>query len=232
MSLTLHSARTGFASLVASSALVLAACSADAETDAPVTTETGEVAIATIPASLAPFGDGYPNTGDPCRRLGESEATANWLDDSEDLVGCPTADAAAALGGEVLTVRDGITVVSVPRGNANPGLADYDARVAGTDYNATTLLECGFGGKPPTDSCRAGVKRNWGEAGKHLVEVTKPDGRKRAIFFDGTTPFGADSAESDGSAGWDFAVAREGDRTTISYGPETYVVVDALVEGG
>jgi len=108
-----------------------------------------------------------------------------------------------------------------------------DALVAGTDYNATTVLKCGFGGKPPTQDCDAGVKRNWGDSpGESLVEVTKPDGTKRAIFFKGTEPYGADSAQSDGSAGWDFKSTRSGDTVTITFGPESYVVVDALVEGG
>lgn len=108
-----------------------------------------------------------------------------------------------------------------------------DALVEGTDYNATTLMPCGFDGKPPELTCEAGVKRNWGDTpGEHLVEVSKPDGSKRAIFFKGTEPYGADSAQADGSAGWDFSSTRDGDQVTITYGPETYVVVDALIEGG
>ena len=107
-----------------------------------------------------------------------------------------------------------------------------DVLVAGTDYSATASVPCGFRGDAPTQSCPAGVKRNWGEDGTTLVEVTKPDGFKRAIFFRGTTPFSADSAQADGSASWTFTVTRSGDRTTIKYGPETYVIVDAFVEGG
>ena len=113
-----------------------------------------------------------------------------------------------------------------------PAYGEGDATVAGTDYNATTIMDCGFDNAPPEQSCNAGVKRNWGEDGTHLVEVTKPDGRKRAIFFNGTTPYGADSAQADGSAGWEFKTTRDGDQVTISYGPETYVVVDALITGG
>tara|TARA_R110000850_G_scaffold32286_1_gene88886 strand:+ start:64 stop:576 length:513 start_codon:yes stop_codon:yes gene_type:complete len=107
-----------------------------------------------------------------------------------------------------------------------------DALVPGTEYNATTEIACGFNGNAPDRSCPAGVKRQWGEDGTTLVEVAKPDGFKRAIFFRGTTPYGADSAEADGSAGWDLESSRKGDQVTVTFGPETYVIVDALVEGG
>lgn len=60
----------------------------------------------------------------------------------------------------------------------------------------------------------------------------KPDGRKRALYFNGLKPYSADSAESDGSAGWDFSSTREGDQTTITFGSETYVLIDAFIEGG
>lgn len=219
--------------LAGACALALAACGGDAAGDG-----TTDEQLAEIPESLAPFGDGYPLSGAPCRQLGESEATSNWLDDSAVLVGCPDEASAEALGGTIVTNIDGVRIVSVPTGNANAGMGENgppgsgDALVPGTEYNATSIIDCGFGGAAPTQSCEAGVVRNWGEEGKHLVEVQKPDGFKRAIFYDGTTPFSADSAESDGSAGWEFEVAREGDRVTITYGPETYVIVDALIEGG
>ena len=119
-----------------------------------------------------------------------------------------------------------------PEEAATPAYGEGDAMVAGTDYNATTILDCGFDNAPPTQSCEAGVKRNWGEDGTHLVEVSKPDGSKRAIFFNGTEPYGADSAQADGSAGWDFTTTRDGDRVTVNFGPETYVLVDALITGG
>ena len=115
---------------------------------------------------------------------------------------------------------------------AQPAYGEGDALVAGTDYNATTLLKCGFDNAAPEQTCEAGIKRNWGEEGQHLIEVSKPDGFKRAIFLRGTEPYGADSAQADGSAGWDFATTRDGDQVTVKFGPETYVLVDAMVTGG
>jgi hypothetical protein len=199
----------------------------------------------TIPENLAPFGDGYPSAGDPCRRLGESSSTANYLDDSEILVGCPSVESATALGGRLVDTLQGVTLVSISTGDANAGLTEMqstrtsggdgeDALVTGTDYHATAQVSCGFGGAEPTTNCPAGVKRNWAEDGTTLVEITKPDGLKRAIFFRGPTPYGADSAEADGSAGWDFEASRREDqsKSVIKFGPETYIIFDAFVVGG
>lgn len=110
--------------------------------------------------------------------------------------------------------------------------ASEDVLVPGTEYSAITILSCGFDGAPPTQQCNAGIKRNWGEPGEHLIEVSKPDGRKRAIFFRGTEPYGADSAQSDGSAAWELKWTRKDDQTTVTFGPETYVIVDAMITGG
>lgn len=72
------------------------------------------------PATLRVMGDGYPKPGDPCRQLGETEATSNYLDDSAVLIGCPGGDsstAASAITGRgnarVVGEADGVTLISV-----------------------------------------------------------------------------------------------------------------------
>lgn len=118
-------------------ALGVAACS---EEEAGL--DETSVAQIEFPASLNPIGRGYPDDGDPCRRLGESEAVTNWLDDSAILVGCPSDADASMLDATMVGIVDGFSIVSVPAGDANPGLSlempiDPDALVPGTNYHAT-----------------------------------------------------------------------------------------------
>ena len=140
-------------------------------------------------------------------------------------------------GEEAIVALDNATTAAQQIGartiaSGEPGYTQGDAKVPGTDYHATTIIKCGFEKAAPAQSCDAGVKRNWNGMGEHLVVVTKPDGRNRSIFFKGTQPYGADGAQADGSAGWDFQIRRDGDQVTISFGPETYVIIDALITGG
>lgn len=220
-----------FATTALAGTLILAACGQPKADSAPAE------APAAIPASLAPFGEGHPNAGDPCRRLGESPATANWLDDSAVLVGCPTAEAAAALGGRVVDTVEGVTLVSIPTGDANAGMAagdgdsQGDAKVEGTDYNATAEIPCAVDGGETKLRCKAGVKRKWGDDGSTIVTVTRPDGSSRSLFFKDGKAISADGAEADGSAAYAFKAERVGDDTRISFGPERYVVPDAFVLG-
>jgi len=102
----------------------------------------------------------------------------------------------------------------------------------GSGYNATAQVECSFNGGVRLQRCFAGVRRNQGPDGTTYVEVTKSDGRTRILYFRGTRAFGADSAQSDGSAGYVFEARRQRDETWISFGPERYAIPDAFVVGG
>lgn len=67
------------------------------------------------------FGSGFPAAGDPCRRLGESAETVDYLDHTADLVACPetlpTLDAFVADTGAIEVFRqDGFIGYSIPKG--------------------------------------------------------------------------------------------------------------------
>jgi hypothetical protein len=110
---------------IACAALLFVACGQKAQPPSDTSEPESPATTATAwPKSLNPFGDGYPKAGDPCRRVGESAATANFLDDSAILVGCPASDAEAiaALGGKTVGEVEGIALISISQGDANVGM--------------------------------------------------------------------------------------------------------------
>lgn len=98
----------------------------------------------TWPASFKVMGLGYPSEGDKCRRLGESAAVINYLDDSAILVGCPgtrDSDAAIALISErsakVVGEVDGVTLISIhasskpaPAAKENESATDFSGSIS------------------------------------------------------------------------------------------------------
>ena len=230
--------------LVVAITLALAGCgpsNESAPTSAPTATPDGAPAESVAPepasafawpASLVVVGDGFPQSGDACRRIGESAATVDWLDDSASLVGCPNAEAASALGGTAVGEVDGVTLVSVPNNPAAAGDGDGqgDALVAGTPYHATAQVRCeGYQGAAP-GLCDAGVVRGL-DTGPY-VEVQLPDGRQRTIFFNPDGSFLTFStAEADGTAAMATESRREGDTTIAILGTERYEIPDAFVLG-
>jgi len=208
--------------------LAVTACAPSSE-PAPASTPEPASAFA-WPASLVVVGDGFPQSGDACRRIGESAATVDWLDDSASLAGCPSAEAAAALGGTIVGEVDGVFLVSVPNNPAPAGEGQGDALVEGTAYHATAQIRCeGYQGAGP-GLCEAGVVRGL-ETGTY-VEVRLPDGRQRTIFFNPDGSFLTFStAEADGTAAMATESRREGDTTIAILGTERYEIPDAFVLG-
>ena len=207
---------------------VLAAC----QGGPPAGDAAASAAAPNWPASLRIVGDGFPNPGDACRKIGETEATVNFLDDSATLAGCLSAQDAAALGGKVVATVDGVTLVSVPAGSASPGDGDGqgDAKVAGTKYDATAQVHCsGYKGAGP-GLCDAGVVR--GEETGPYVQVRLADGTQRIIFFEKSGKFlSFSTAQSDGTAAMKIGSKREGDTTIAMIGTERYEIPDAFVQG-
>jgi len=223
--------------IVLSAALALSGCQKAADNSTTPAAGPGDAAAtattqATWPASLNVLGDGFPNPGDPCRRIGESAATVDYLDHTATLAGCLSADDAAKLGGTVVATMDGVTLVSIPAAAAMPGDGDGqgDATVAGTKYNATAQIACSGYKGAAAGMCDAGVVRGT-ETGTY-VEVTLPDGGQRTLFFNPDGSFLAFStAEADGTAAMLSGSMRKGDATIATLGTERYEIPDVFVKG-
>lgn len=210
-------------------ALLLVACQDAADEAGAPAARTGKSAW---PSDLVVVGDGFPESGDPCRIIGESAATVDYLDHTATLAGCLSTEEAAALGGRVVDTVAGVTLVSVPTPARRPGAGDGqgDARVTGTDYHATAQVRCSGYQGAAAGMCDAGVVRGTG-TGTH-VEVTLPDGRTRTIFFNMDGSFlSFPTAQADGTAAMKIGSSREGDTTIARLGTERYEIPDVLVKG-
>lgn len=192
---------------------------------------SAESSVFIWPGSLNVVGDGFPTPDAPCRRLGESAATIDFLDDRKELVGCPTRLDAEKLGGQILKAVDGVTLVSVHSKNALT-ISDKgdDALVPGTTYHATAQISCaGYKGNA-VGRCDAGVIRS--EDGI-TIEVMLANGTKRIIFFNPDGSFLTFStAEADGTAAMAMSARKKGDITIAKLGTEIYEIPDAFVIGG
>lgn len=214
--------------LVAGPLLFLTACGGAPEANANSTLNSDNGAT---PTGLPLFGEGYPAKGDPCRRVGESAETVDFLDDSADLVGCPDEQSARSLNGKTLKTIDGTILVSVPRTGGGAMAKSEDALVAGTQYNATAEIECSGYRNHSAGRCPAGVKRKQ-EDGLTIVEIQWPKGDSRMLMFKDGKILGANTNQADGSAAFEVVGERKDDVTTVRIGPERYVIPDAFIMGG
>jgi hypothetical protein len=199
----------------ANAAFALTVVAAAAASSLPALTSAADIEW---PMSLKPIGDGFPKSGDPCRQVGETAATAPFLDDSATLVACPGKRSSlpvrkltAATGGRVVGDADGFALISVP-----------NTRTVSDDAPAKTgTLRCVTpGGSSP--ACAYAVHRK--KLGPLTVTVTWPDGRSRSLFFVNGTVRGADTNQADGSAKHHVRSTREADQALVTIGPERYEV--------
>ena len=82
---------------------------------------TPEPAAPPTETTLPFFGTGYRAEGDPCRRLGESADTIDYLDHTADLVGCPEnmenlGAFVTETGALEVARQDGYVIYSIPTG--------------------------------------------------------------------------------------------------------------------
>jgi len=99
-----------------------------------------------------------------------------------------------------------------------------DAKVAGTNYNATAEIPCITAAGMAKARCKAGVMRM--AMGEATVEIATADGGRRHIYF-------KNGQASSSDAGAPMRVIRQGDVSIIRLGAhEVYEIVDAFVVGG
>jgi len=113
-------------------------------------------------------------------------------------------------------------------GAAIYGPDDSSLRAGQGDFDATGHVPCVQKQGQPMTQCEFGVSRKGG--GYATVVITKPDGMKRAIFFQLGIATGADTSQADGYP--KFKVTRKGDRQLIQIGEEHYEIPDAVILGG
>ena len=117
--------------------------------------------------------------------------------------------------------------IVITGGGAHGSAPKGDAKVAGTDFHATGNIPCSMGGGQPTGSCAFGVTREGGGSG--MVTVTRPDGRKRVIFFEKGRATGYDQSQADTG---EFRASRQEDLSIVQIGSERYEIPDAVINGG
>lgn len=103
-----------------------------------------------------------------------------------------------------------------------------DAKVAGTDFNATGEVPCARDQGQPMARCRFGVARQGN--GAAVVTIFWPDGGQRAIFFEKGKPAYFDQSQADGDAR--MKVRQDGDLFVIGIGQQRFEIPEAVISGG
>jgi hypothetical protein len=107
-------------------------------------------------------------------------------------------------------------------------MVEASARAGEGKFNATGKIPCAQAKGQPMGHCDFGVARAGG--GTAAVSITRPDGRKRAIFFKAGVAVGADLSQADGNMS--FSASKEADLYMIRAGNERYEIPEAVIYGG
>lgn len=95
-------------------------------------------------------------------------------------------------------------------------------------FDARGPVRCAQQAGQPMRECQASVARDPG--GTAAIVITRPDGRKRFVFFEGGNPISADLSQADGNM--EFRASKGGDVYYIEAGNERYEIIEAFVFGG
>lgn len=106
--------------------------------------------------------------------------------------------------------------------------ASATERAGQGQFDARGPVKCAQRAGQPMGQCQAAVARDPG--GTATVVVTRPDGRKRFIFFENGNPVSADLSQADGNM--EFRGSKGGDVYYIQAGNERYEIVEAFIFGG
>ena len=141
---------------------------------------------------------------------------------------------AASSGKRSTFTLDVAIVGGAPKAAAAPASSDDDkmveasARASEGKFNATGKIPCAWAKGQPMGQCDFGVARAGG--GTAAVSITRPDGRKRVIFFKSGKAVAADLSQADGNMS--FSAAKEADLYKIQAGNERYEIPEAVIYGG
>lgn len=101
------------------------------------------------------------------------------------------------------------------------------ARAGQGDFDANGMIPCAQFKGQPMGQCNFGVAREPG--GTATVSITRPDGRKRFIFFEKGQAISADLSQADGSQ--HFRATKNADLYLIEAGNEYYEIPEVVVFG-
>ena len=106
--------------------------------------------------------------------------------------------------------------------------ASATERAGQGQFDAHGPVKCAQRAGQPMRQCQAAVARDPG--GTATIVITRPDGRKRFIFFENGNPVSADLSQADGNM--EFRGSKGGDVYYIEVGNERYEIVEAFIFGG
>lgn len=166
---------------------------------------------------------GFPERGSPCRRVGETAATIEFLDDQSTLVACPGSRSsifvtkfASAQNGRIVGYVDGVTLIAIPMRKLE---APHDA----------PSLSCTLVPGERPQPCTYFVVRRGG--GISIVNITRPDGATRAVHFANGRVTGAEVKAPDGKASKRRVTStREVDRFIVGFSGEHYEIPASALE--